>query len=132
MHFIYIKQVSYTLFRSTISEPSNPFQLITSMNPIFFSFQVLSLNYYSFSSLRISLAKKKGADWSVCVCVLVKTRESEREEKSYCRGKRRKRDLTLTCLNERALVWRELVFLWKIIVENKPKKTRVIIIWLFH
>ena len=134
MHFIYIKQVSYTLFRPTISEPSNPFQLITSMNPIFFSFQVLSLNYYSFSSLRISLAKKNGADCSVCVCVcvLVETRESEREEKSYCRGKRRKRDLTLTCLNERALVWRELVFFWKIIVENKPKKTRVIIIWLFH
>lgn len=132
MHFIFIKQVSYTLFRPTISQPSNPFQLITSMNPIFFSCQVLSLNSSPFSSSRISLSKKIGADWSLSLSRLVETRESERKEKAYCRGKRRKRDLTLTCLNKRALVWRELVFFWKIIAKNKPKKTRVIIIWLFH
>ena len=104
MHFIYIKQVSYTLFRATISQPSNPFQLITSMNPIFFSFQVLSLNSSPFSSLRISFSKTIGADWSLSLSLslsLLVGRDSEREEKTYCRGKRRKRDLTLTCL-ERA------------------------------
>ena len=84
-------------------------------NPIFFSFQVLSLNS--------SLSKKIGADLSLSLSLSVGW-ESEREEKAYCRGKRRKRDLTLTSL-ERACFW-------KIIVENKPKKTWVIILWLFH
>lgn len=45
--------------------------LITSMNPIFFSFQVLSLNSSPFSSPRISFSKKIGADWSLSLSLSV-------------------------------------------------------------
>ena len=124
MHFVFIKQVSYTLFRPTISQPSNPSQLITSMNPIFFSFQVLSLNSSPFSSLRISFSKTIGADWSLSLSLswLVETVREKR--KLIAEGREERETLLLH-------VWRELVF-QKIIVENRPKKRRVIIIWLFH
>lgn len=93
MHFIFIKQVSYTLFRPTISQPSNPFQLITSMNPIFFSCQVLSLNSSPFSSSRISLSKKIGADWSLSFSLSVSRdwREWERRESLLQREEKKER-----------------------------------------